>query len=313
MERDTRDLSAHLVLVPGAARWWRRRGAGWATAYAFLLPALAILAVFQFWPILQTITLSFTQDDVVSAPQFTGLANYGAALSDPLLLTALRNTALYTVVVVPTLVVWPLILALVVDRRVPAIGVFRTLFYVPVIASMVVVALLWKQLLQTTGPVNELLLGLGIVRQPVPWLTDPRIALFSVMALTVWKSSAYYMVIYLAGLQAIPRDLHEAAAVDGARPWQRVLHVTVPMLRPFMAIVTVVAFIGSMQVFEEIYLVTQGGPGAATTTLVYYVYELAFRTFRFGYATMVSVVLLAVVLSVSILILRFFERGANGR
>jgi putative chitobiose transport system permease protein len=291
------------------ARWWRRRGASWLTGYAFVLPALIVIAIFHFWPILQTIRLSFYQYDVLTPPVFTGLDNYRRAASDPVLGKVLLNTVAYAVVVVPILVIWPFLVALLVNRAIRGMTAFRTLLYIPVISPMVVAALLWKQMLQQNGMVNRLLESLHIIGEPVRWLTDPDIALFSIMGLTVWKASAYYMVIYLAGLQALPRELEEAAMIDGANVFRRILNITIPLMRPFMALVAIIALIGTMQVFAEIYLVTEGGPGDATRTLVFYVYNLAFEFFEIGYAITISVLLLVTVLVMSIILLKFFDRG----
>lgn len=266
------------------------------------------MGVFEFWPILQTIRLSFYHYNVVNPATFAGLDNYRKAFSDPTLAHALRNTILYVVVVVPILVIWPLGLALIANRAIRGINWYRTALYIPVISPMVVAALLWKQIIQHDGLLNGILRWLHIIHQPVPWLTDARIALFSIMGLTIWKASAYYMVIYLAGLQGIPRELEEAAMIDGANTARRIWDITIPLLRPFMALIAIVAFIGCALVFDEIYLTTQGGPGDATRTLVFYIYNEAFQFFDFGYAITISVLMLVVVLALSVVILRVSER-----
>ncbi|RLM49435.1 sugar ABC transporter permease, partial [Halobellus sp. Atlit-31R] len=166
---------------------------------------------------------------------------------------------------------------------------------------------IWKWVYEEQGILNYLLLATGITDNPVAFLTDPDHALFSVMAVTVWSGMGYYMVIYLAGLQAIPRHLYEVAEVEGVSKWRQTLHITIPLLRPSIAVVTVMSSISAMKVFEEVYVMTQGGPLDASKTLVFYLYQSAFEEFEMGYAAAVGVVLFAITLVFSLINLRFLE------
>jgi putative chitobiose transport system permease protein len=276
--------------------------------YLFLLPACTILGMFVLYPALQAIYLSFTDFNMITAPAFVGLANYRSLWSDPFFWSALRNTLLYLAVVVPLLVTLPIFLALLVNRALPGMTLFRAALYLPAITSLVISGLVWKWVYEEKGILNYFLIASGVTSDPVAFLTDPGKALFSVMAVTVWSGMGYYMVIYLAGLQAIPRHLYEVAEVEGVSKWQQTLHITIPLLRPSVAVVTVMSSISAMKVFEEVYVMTQGGPLDASKTLVFYIYQSAFEEFEMGYAAAVGVVLFAITLCFSLINLRLLER-----
>ena len=185
---------------------------------------------------------------------------------------------------------------------------FRALFYLPVVTSLVVSGLIWKWVYEERGLLNYVLQATGLVAEPVAFLTDPGNALFAVMAVTIWSGMGYYMVIYLAGLQAIPRHLYEVAEVEGVSRWQQFIHITLPLLRPSMAVVAVMSSIAAMKVFEEIYVMTQGGPMDASKTLVYFIYETAFSEFEMGLASAAGVVLFGITLILSLINLRLLKR-----
>jgi putative chitobiose transport system permease protein len=277
-------------------------------AYLFLLPACALLGMFVLYPALQAVFLSFTDFNMITAPAYVGMANYRTLWQDPFFWSALRHTLLYLAVVVPLLVTLPIFLAMLVNRSLPGMTFFRAALYLPAITSLVISGLVWKWVYEEQGILNYLLLATGITDDPVAFLTDPDHALFSVMAVTVWSGMGYYMVIYLAGLQAIPRHLYEVAEVEGVSKWQQTLHITIPLLRPSIAVVTVMSSISAMKVFEEVYVMTQGGPLDASKTLVFYLYQSAFEEFEMGYAAAVGVVLFAITLTLSLINLRFLER-----
>jgi len=270
----------------------------------FLLPACIVLGSLVLYPALKAVWMSFTDYNLINAPHFVGLANYTRLGSDPAFWSALRNTLLYLAVVVPVLVVAPIVLALLVNRSLPGIAFCRAAIDLPVVTSLVISALVWKWVYEERGLLNHFLLATGLTRDPVAFLADPAHALFAVMAVTVWSGMGYYMVIYLAGLQAIPRHLYDAAEVEGVSRWQQTLHITIPMLRPSIAVVAVMSSISAMKVFEEVYVMTQGGPLDATKTLVFLIYESAFVEFEMGYASAIGVVLFAITLVLSLLNLR---------
>ena len=278
--------------------------------YLFLIPACVVLATFVLYPALKAIYLSFTNFNMIREAEFVGFANYFNVWRDPFFWAALKNTLLYMVVVVPVLVVAPIFLAALVNKHIPGITFIRAAIYLPVITSLVISGLIWKWVYEEQGILNYVLLASGLTTDPVAFLTDPANALFSVMAVTIWSGMGYYMVIYLAGLQSIPRHLYEVAEVEGVSAWQQMIHITIPLLRPSIAVVTVMSSIAAMKVFEEVYVMTQGGPMDSTKTLVYYLYESAFSEFEMGYASAIGVVLFLLTLVFSLINLRFLREKA---
>lgn len=275
------------------------------TPYLFLLPALAVLGIAVFYPAFQAFSLSFTQYDLdlTQAPQWVGLKNFQKLLNDKVFWQTLRNTFLYLIGVVPILVIVPLVLAILVNQKLRGIRWFRIAYYTPVIISMVVAGIAWKALYTSDGILNQLLKLVGFT-DGIPWLTSPDLALWSVMVVTIWKGLGYYMVIYLAGLQGIPVDLYEAAAIDGSDGWQKHWDITIPLMRPYLSLVAVISSISAMKVFEEVYIMTQGGPLNHSKTVVYYVYEKAFQDLEINYASAIGLVLFLFILILSIINLK---------
>ncbi|MEO1209840.1 MAG: sugar ABC transporter permease [Cyanobacteria bacterium J06638_20] len=309
---------------PGDRLWQRRALLQSLTPYLFLAPALLILGLTVFYPAVRAFLLSFTryEFDITQPPIWVGPENFQRLLTDDVFWITLGNTLLYLVCVVPLLVVLPLLLAILVNRTLPGIHWFRAAYYTPVIISMVVAGIAWNWLYTENGLFNQFLgwLATGILawlpdierltpliskltalQEGIPWLTSPDLALFSVMAVTVWKGLGYYMVIYLAGLQAIPKDLYEAAAIDGSDGWQKHWDITVPLMRPYLLLVGVISAIAATKVFEEVFVMTQGGPRNSSKTIVYYVYEEAFENLEISYACTVGLVLFLIILALSIL------------
>ncbi|AFZ20460.1 carbohydrate ABC transporter permease [Allocoleopsis franciscana] len=283
------------------------------TPYLFLFPALLALGITVFWPALQAFYLSFTryEYDLTQTPQWIGLANFerlwielGAPAS--VFRKTMVNTLLYLVFVVPLLVVLPLCLALLVNQKLRGINWFRASFYTPVVISMVVAGIAWKWLYAENGLFNQFLAQLGF-KDGIPWLTSPQLAIFSVMAVTIWKGLGYYMVIYLAGLQSIPSELYEAAAMDGSDGYLKHWDITVPLMRPYLILVAVISAISATKVFEEIYIMTQGGPRNSSKTIVYYLYEQAFSELEISYACTIGLVLFLVILALSLLNLKLSQ------
>ena len=275
------------------------------TPYLFLLPALTILGIAVFYPAFQAFSLSFTQYDLdlTQAPQWVGLKNFQKLLNDKVFWQTIRNTFLYLIGVVPILVIVPLALAILVNQKLRGIRWFRIAYYTPVIISMVVAGIAWKALYASDGILNQLLKIGGFI-DGIPWLTSPDLALWSVMLVTIWKGLGYYMVIYLAGLQGIPVDLYEAAAIDGSDGWQKHWDITIPLMRPYLSLVAVISSISAMKVFEEVYIMTQGGPLNHSKTVVYYVYEKAFQDLEINYASAIGLVLFLFILILSIINLK---------
>ena len=280
-----------------------------SSPWLFAAPGLLIAGAFVLYPFVSTVVNSFTDRRTLIPGRFVGLANFRELLHDDMFWTGLRNSFLYVVGVVPALVVLPLLLALLVQRNIPGITFFRSAFYTPVVASIVVVGLIWVWLLDERGLVNSLLETVGIGR--VGFLSDQWLLLLSAMAVTVWKGLGYYMVIYLAALANVPRELHEAAAVDGAGPVRRFLEVTVPAVRSTMVLVAALSSGAAFKVFSEVYLMAgpSGGPAGEDTTLVMLVQRTGTGlTGRVGYASALSVVVFAVTVALMLLVLRADRR-----
>ncbi len=271
------------------------------TPYLFLLPALLILGLTVFYPAIQAFYLSFTRYDLIDSPQWIGVANFRRLWADPIFWQTLRNTILYLVCVVPILVIAPLGLAILVNQNLRGIRWFRVAYYTPVIISMVVAGIAWKWLYADNGLLNQFLKFSGLSTEGIPWLTSPDWSIFSVMVVTVWKGLGYYMVIYLAGLQSIPEDLYEAAAIDGSDGFRKHWDITIPLMRPYLFLVAVISAISATKVFEEIYIMTQGGPLNSSKTIVYYVYEQAFQSLEISYACTIGLVMFMMILVLSVL------------
>lgn len=277
-------------------------------ALAFLGPALVILLVFVAWPMLSALRLSFTDASGFGQEEYVGLDNYVRVFTDPDVLQAMGNTAYYAVLFTPTAIIAALLLALLVNhRRLPGRGAFRTVLFLPFIVSLAVAAFAWSYLLDPQiGLLNHWLRVFGIQLGNV--LQDPALAMPTVALVAVWKSFGFYLVIFIAGLQEIPGSLYEAARVDGATAWQRFRHITLPMLSNTMAFVMIVALIAALQAFDQIYVMTGGGPYGTTQTVVMEIYTSGFKKLELGFASALSYVLLLVTLVLSLVQFRFFGR-----
>jgi ABC-type sugar transport system permease subunit len=266
------------------------------TPLLFLLPSLVLLGLFALWPLVHAVVMSFQHWRILGDAEPAGFDNYRTLLASDHFWVALRNTLVFAFVTVPLGLVLALGSALLLNQPLRARGLMRGIVFYPVTVSMVVIALLWRWMFsENYGIVNSLLGSIGIEQQA--WLSEsPAKAFAVIMALSVWKGFGYGMVIYLAGLQTIPDAVREAARLDGASRWQTFRHVTLPLLNPTTLFVAVIAFIGSFQVFDQVYVMTQGGPGHSTSVLVHLIYELAYVRFQMGLACAVACVLLAITL-----------------
>ncbi|MDB9446017.1 carbohydrate ABC transporter permease [Anabaena sp. CS-542/02] len=279
------------------------------TPYIFLLPALILLFATVFWPAIQAFYLSFTSyEDLYQPPQWIGFDNFRRLWKDAVFWQTLENTFLYLVGVVPILVIAPLGLAILVNQKLRGMNWFRAAYYTPVVISMVVAGIAWKWLYAENGLLNQLLKTVNIFPAGIPWLTSPEkllgivpISLASVMAVTIWKGLGYYMVIYLAGLQSIPADVYEAAAIDGSDGISKHWDITIPLMSPYLALVAVISAISATKVFEEVFIMTQGGPLNSSKTIVYYLYEEAFSHLEISYACTIGLVLFLIILGLSVL------------
>lgn len=276
--------------------------------YLFLIPAGVILLVFFFIPFVQTIMLS-AQDysNNIYNPTYVGLQNYVKLFHSPIFYKVLLNTFLYLFIAVPILAVVPLFLAILINNKIRGITLYKILIYLPVIVSIVVAAIAFKWLYAEQGILNYAVTKFG--GTAIGWLTDTRFALVSVIVVTIWKGIGYYMMIYLAGLMSVPKELYEACAIDGASALKKHLTVTIPHIMPTIALVSTISAISAMKVFAEIYVMTKGGPLNSSKTIVYYIYERAFENLDLGYASAMAVVLLIIVMIFSLINILFFERN----
>ena len=283
--------------------------------WLFLTPALLVLTLFTFYPIVCGVSLAFTEFSLLShtqegelvSPKFVGAANFLRLWVDPYFWTALWNSLKY-LLVVPVIQLLAIAIAVLVDKPFRGQKFFRTAFYIPVITSVVVVGITWGWVFRSDGLANYLLGWLGLA--PRGWLTDPDLALFSIMFVTLWQGLGYYMILYLAGMQSIPPELEEAARLDGANSWDVFWQVTVPMLKPTVALCTIISCISALKVFGEIFVMTpQGGPNNSTLTMVYYIYQLGFQDFDMGYSAAVALVLAGVVGIIRWINVRYFKDG----
>ena len=282
-------------------------------AYSFILPNFLGFAVFTLGPILFAVYLAFTKWNGSGAITFIGFKNFIDLWSDSRFVTSLKNTIVYSVAVVPLTVIASLFLAILLNQKIYARNFFRTVNFFPYVASLVAVAVVWNMLFNPAkGPVNMLLSFLGVADENLPrWAADKDWAMFTVILFSVWKNAGYYMIISLAGLQGISAQLYEAATLDGATKRQQFWYVTLPQLRPTTFFVVVMLTIQCFKVYDQIYMITQGGPGTSTLVLVYHIYNTAFISWDLGYASAIAMVLFLLVLIVTIIQFRGEKKYAN--
>jgi multiple sugar transport system permease protein len=287
------------AIAPRGARLAERGSrAGWW----FVAPALALIAVFFVLPVLAALVLSFTDFDIYgiadrSAVRFIGVRNYARLMTEPVFWLAVRNTFYFALVGGPLTVATSLGAALLVNSRlVKRKAIARTIFFTPFVTTLVAVAIVWKYLYHPRYGLLDW--GLGKLGIPaIDWLGDPHWAMPAIILMAVWKNFGYNMLICIAGLQSVPQELYEAASLDGATAWQRFWHVTIPSIAPTLLFVAVVTMIGYFQLFAEPYVMTQGGPLRATTSVVLYMYEEGFRWWRMGNAAAIAFVLFVIIVA----------------
>ena len=283
-------------------------------ALALAGPALLVIGVFFFLPVAASLLLSVTDFDIyavadLSALRFIGLDNYVALLADPLFWRALRNTLYFVLVGGPLSIAVSLGAAILLDARVARWkGLFRTVFFLPVTTTIVAVAVVWRYLYHPRyGLLNQALTAFGF--EPIDWLGDPAWSMPAIILMAVWKNFGFNMIVLLAGLQAIPERLYEAASLDGAGPWRRFTSITLPMLAPTLGFVTLLTAVGYFQFFAEPYVMTQGGPAGSTRSVVLMMYEEGFRWWNLGRASAVAFLLFLVILAATALQLRLRRSG----
>lgn len=277
-------------------------------AFFYILPSFVLIMVFSFIPIVMDVMYSFTKYNVIQKPQFVGFANFIRMVQDPYVWASLRNTIIFTLFTVPMQTILALVIAAILADKFRNLfgNVVRSALFVPVIASAVLVGTLWSMLLAPTGPVNHILEWLGI--GAVNWLGGKTTSLLSVSIATIWKNVGYFLVIFYAGIMDIPRQLYEAAEVDGATKMQKFFYITVPCLSRITYLVMSLGTIWSFQVFDMVYTMTGGGPGLSTQTLVLTIYNAAFKAYNMGYAASVALLMFAFVIALQVLQKRIFGK-----
>ena len=271
-------------------------------AYIFVAPAVILLIAFLVVPMIYTVYFSGFKYQIMrpDAMKFIGFENYQKLFSDKNFWLALKNTVYFTVIVVPCQCALALALALLVSKKFRGVAVFRTMYFAPQLTSMVVISVLWSVLYNAnpnTGLINSILVSLGM--SPIKFLSDANTAMNSIIFMSAWQGAGYQMMIFLAGLQGIPRDQYEAASVDGATKFKQFLYITLPGLKGTIKYVIMITMIQAMKLFTQPYIMTQGGPKNSTKTLVYYIYTQGFQKGNFGYACSIAAVFFVIVVCTS--------------
>lgn len=266
--------------------------AGWL----FILPVVIGVAIFTYASLVYSFYLSLTEWDLLRPPRWTGLANYGTLLSrDEGFFQAFRNTLFFVVTLVPAGIAAAMSLAILLNRKIRGIGLFRGAYYMPHITSTIAIGMVWLWIFNPdAGVINTALKAVGVA-DPPQWLSSVHWSKPALLLMRIWQVTGYYMILYIAGLQTIPDELYEAASIDGATAWQKARHITVPLLANTTFFVTIMLTVESFNIFEAIYVMTEGGPGGSTNTLLYYIYTEAFQSYRMGYAAAISWVLFAII------------------
>ena len=280
-----------------------------AAPYIFLLPAVALIAVFVVYPILAVVYYSFTDYDIITPPVWVGFANFVHVFQDETFWLALTHSVIY-LVATPILIGLSMTLAIVVNRKLRGIHLYRALYFVPAVSGSIAIGLSWRWLFDRNGIINSILQTVGLIHEPIQWLATPSLILPIAIMLTIWAGVGYYSVIFLAGLQNIPEELYDAARIDGCNDVQKHWHVTLPGLRPQIVFVAVISSLAALKVFDEIFILTgkTGGILDSGTTMVFYLWKQAFVLQHAGYAAAIALILLAITLVFSIVNVRLLER-----
>ena len=275
-------------------------------AWLFLAPALALLAAFSFWPVGYGSVLAFTDYSLIRETHFVGLDNFRYIFNNEMFVTGLQNSLVF-LLMVPFVQVGAIVLAVLVNNRLPGIRLFRAAFYVPVVTTVSVVGIMWGFMFHEQGALNYVMMTLKLVNAPVGWLSNDSLALFAVMFVTLWRGLGWYMVMYLAALQAIPSEMQEAAILDGASRWQRFCKITVPMLRPTIMLCTILSVLAALKAYQEVDVLTQGGPMNSTFTALYYAYDQGLKHLKLPRALAASFVVSLFCIGIALLCLRYLK------
>jgi multiple sugar transport system permease protein len=287
--------------------WWYAFRRGRWFGYIYGGPVIIAFLVFNLYPMALGLYLSFTKWDILSPPTFIGFGNWADLFKDDLLLRAVLQTLYYAVASVAGATLLSIALALALNQRLKTIGFYRTFFFLPAVTSLVAIAMVWRWIYNTEfGVLNAFLGSLGI--NPVNWLGDPVLAMPAVILMSIWRSAGFNTVLFLAGLQGVPQEYYEAAEIDGASKWDRFVHITLPLISPTTFFVVVNGLIGSWQVFDQVYILTRGGPLLSTVTVVYLIYSNGFEWYKTGYAAAMAYGLFLIIIALTAIQFRLQKR-----
>ncbi len=278
------------------------------TGVFFIALPLASLLIFMYYPIIRSFIISLYEWNLLTKPTFNGIGNYQTLFKDKVFLTSLWNTCRWVITYVPMSVVTSFLLALLLDQKLKGAGFFRTLYYLPVVAPIVVVALLWVWIYNTDYGILNFLLEKLFHMDPIGWLTDSRFSLFAIAVMSVWKWAGYNMLIFLAALQGIDDSIYEAAELDGVTAWTKLIYIKIPLVMPSIYFVMLTAVIDAFQMFTEIFIMTKGGPGYSTYTVSYYLWSCAFEYSKMGYACAMAAVMFVIILVVTLIQNKVMDR-----
>jgi ABC-type sugar transport system permease subunit len=298
-----------MVMQPGVTlrRWSpsHQQRLTWSAA-VFLIPSVLLFIAFLALPLLYSLYISFNKWSMLRDPLWIGLDNYRRVIEDDIFWRSLRNTLVFTLLFVPTVTILSMVTAAMLNQRIRGSSFLKALVFIPVITPSIVVAVVWKYAYQPElGLINQFLESVGLPTSL--WLGSTSMALPALVIVTVWQRFGWFMILFLAGLQDIPEEIKEAAKLDGASPFRSFMDITLPLLRPTLVLVTVLAAIGAFQVFDLVFVMTEGGPAYATQTLSYYIYTKAFRSLDMGYAAAMSYVLFVIILIMTLVQMRLLR------
>lgn len=269
-------------------------------AWLFLAPALVLLAVFAFWPVLFGSVLAFTDFSLVRPAHWVGLDNFRYIFNNEMFVTGLKNSLVF-LLIVPCVQLGAITLAVLVNNQLPGVKMFRAAYYVPVVTTVSVVGIMWGFMFHEQGALNY------ILGTRIGWLQDDTFALAAIMFVTLWRGLGWYMVMYLAALQSVPQEMQEAAILDGASRWQRFWHITVPMLRPTIMVCTILSVLGALKAYQEVDVLTQGGPMNSTFTALYYAYDQGLKHLKLPRALAASFIVSLICIGIALLCLRYLK------
>lgn len=275
-------------------------------AWLFLAPALILMAVFAFWPVGYGSLLAFTDYSLIRDTHWVGLENFRYIFENEMFVTGLKNSLVF-LLMVPFVQIGALSLAVLVNNQLPGIRLFRAAYYVPVVTTVSVVGIMWGFMFHEQGALNYVLMLFRLVDAPVGWLSNDTIALFCIMFVTLWRGLGWYMVMYLAALQSVPAEMQEAATLDGASRWQRFWKITVPMLHPTIAVCSILSVLAALKAYQEVDVLTQGGPMNSTFTALYYAYDQGLKHLKLPRALAASFVVSLLCIGIALLCLRYLK------